>query len=230
MNNLKTSSTSTDINPELRTFVKALFEQMLLDFGKKFTDQWSSVDPEKMEEWWCRNLTGFTRREFKRGLLAMEKLAWPPTLPEFKKLCRIDSLNAYYEALEGIQAREKGEVGVWSHPAVFWAAMPLSFDLKHKSFTDMRLRWEKALNDEFDKGQWEPIPQPMKMLEYNRSDDSAEKAQAFLKSVGMEKFGKNKSALEWAYKILANEKNYPAMSVVFAKEAISAYQKGNNNE
>lgn len=226
MSVLQTSSISTEINPQLRIFVKALFEDMLLSYGKKFTDQWSSSDPEKMELHWCKHLTGFTPREFKRGLAAMENLAWPPSLPEFKKLCRppIDPTVAYYEALAGIEARNRGEPGVWSHPAIFWAAMPLSFDLRSSTYSQMKLRWEKALNAELEKGEWAEIPKPLLAVEHKPTKVSKVEASQFLESIGLEKPNQKKATLDWAYKILNNHKNktrtYPVIAIDFAKQAL----------
>jgi hypothetical protein len=227
MHGLQTSSTSTDINPQLRVFVKALFEDMLLSFGKKFTDQWEAADTERMEMHWCKHLTGFTPREFKRGIAAMENLAWPPSLPEFKKLCRppIDSVVAYYEAIAGVQARERGEAGAWSHPAIYFAAMPLSFDLTHQTFSAIKTRWEKALSAELEKGKWAEIPKPMLAIDYQKSEMSKEKAEAFLESAGLKKVSQQKDHLAWAHQIVEHHKNktrtYPAISIQFAREVLA---------
>ena len=181
MNDLTTSS-MCEINPQLRVFVKALFETMLMNFGKKFTDQWSNVSPEKMEDYWCNQLTGYTPREFKRGLSAMENLAWPPALPEFKKLCRpgVDELVAYYEALAGIQERNKGRAGTWSHPAIFWASVSMAYDLQNQPYAQIRHRWEQALHEQLSKGEWEEMPAPAIMIENKPAPISKEKAAEFL--------------------------------------------------
>lgn len=229
---MESSSTSIDIPFELREFVKELFDAMLLNFGKKFTDQWGSVSPEAMKEHWCRGLLGYTRREVRRGLAEIDNLTWPPTFPEFKKLCRppIDFVYAYYEALEGIRSRDNGEVGVWSHPAIFWASRCLYFDLKSKSFSDVKVRWEKVLDDELAKGSWEKIPEPNLAIEYKKemSVPSKEKAKEFLAIAGEGILEKKTPTLNWAYKILEETKNktreYPQISIDFAKKALEEYQ------
>jgi hypothetical protein len=200
---------------------------MLLSYGKKFTDQWASADAEKMETHWCMHLTGFTPREFKRGLGAMENLAWPPSLPEFKKLCRppLDSTVAYYEAIAGIEARKIGEPGTWSHPAIFWAAMPLSFDLAHQTFSQVRVRWEAALKDQLEKGEWAEIPKPLLAVEYRKNNLSKKDASEFLESIGVDKMTQKKGSLDWAHRILNNQnskvRTYPMISIQFAKEALT---------
>lgn len=221
MNDLATSSTF-EINPNLRTFVKALFETMYLNFGKKFTDQWGGIDTDKMEDHWCIQLTGYTPREFKRGLNAMDKLAWPPSLPEFKKLCRpeVDMLVAYYEAVAGLQARLKGEAGTWSHPAIFWASVPMSYDLQHQTYSQMKQRWEQALNEQLSKGEWAEIPVPVLAIENKPVSVSKEKAAEFLKNVGLQGMSSNRAGLDWAHKIVKEPKKYPSISLTFAKQAL----------
>jgi hypothetical protein len=160
MTNLQTSSTSTPALPE--SWIEKLFHRMLLTYGKKFSDQWGGADTDELIGYWAQELGSYTGQEIKRGIAAMESREWPPTLPEFKKLCRppINPTVAYYEALAGVQARAAGEMGVWSHPATFWAAMPLSFDLSNQSYSQIRARWEAALDAQMELGVWEPIPQP----------------------------------------------------------------------
>lgn len=215
-----------DIHPKLRELVTNLLDSMFCDFGSRFTQKWGGVDPEKLVIHWCNELKGFSANEIKRGIEAQKELPEPPDLRHFKRLCRppIDTVVAYYEALEGLQARNKGEVGVWSHPAIFWASMPLSFDLAHQTFSQMKSRWEKALKDQMEKGQWEEIPKPMIAIEHKKTDISKEKASEFLRSSGLENLNPRRASLDWARNILEHEKNktriYPTISIQFAKEAL----------
>lgn len=215
-----------EVHPKLRELVTQLLDSMFLDFGSKFTQKWGGVEPEKLVIHWCNELKGFTANEIKRGVEAQKDLPEPPDLRQFKKLCRppVDSMKAYYEAIAGLQAREKGEVGVWSHPAIYFAAMPLSFDLMNQTFSAMKDRWEKAFSAELEKGQWAEIPKPMLAIDYKKDEMSKEKAAQFLKSAGVKKPSQRTDHLAWAYKILEHHKNgtriYPAISVQFAKEAL----------
>lgn len=136
---------------------------MLNTYGKRFTDLWGTTDPKAWVSYWCDQLAGFTAAELKRGMDALDTREWPPTLPEFKRLCRppIDPQAAFYEALEGLQARERGEPFAWSHPAIFWAAVKVgAFDLKNSGYGAIQKRWENALQAIFDAGTYEPIPEP----------------------------------------------------------------------
>jgi hypothetical protein len=179
------SSTSTEALP-IR-WIEKLFDQMLLDFGKKFVDMWAGADPDRLIAHWSREMSGFTGEEISRGLEAQKKRDWPPTLPEFRKMCRPDTdpMVAYYEAVSGVQARAKGEMGTWSHPAIFWAAMPMAFDLGLQSFSHIRGRWERALAEQMSKGEWAAIPQPMVALPApGQAMLSREKATQMIEELG----------------------------------------------
>jgi hypothetical protein len=216
-----------EINPKLRELVTNLLDSMFFDFGSKFTQKWGGVEPEKLVIHWCNELKGFTPNEIKRGIEAQKELPEPPDLRQFKRLCRppLDSTVAYYEAIAGIEARKIGEPGTWSHPAIFWAAMPLSFDLAHQTFSQVRVRWEAALKDQLEKGEWAEIPKPLLAVEYRKNNLSKKDASEFLESIGVDKMTQKKGSLDWAHRILNNQKSkvrtYPMISIQFAKEALT---------
>jgi hypothetical protein len=203
------SSTSTEPLPE--SWVERLFERMLLDYGKKFSDQWGGADSDALIAHWGRELAGYTGAEIKRGLDALSTREWPPTLPEFKKLCRrpLDATAAYYEAVAGVQARAAGEYGKWSHPAIYWAAMPLSFDLGSQTYSQLKTRWEAALNEQIDKGDWPEIPQAMLALPApGKTKTSREEATRRLRELNagaIVKDSAGRDAKNWARKILERE-------------------------
>ena len=118
---------------------------------------------------WCESWaeefddSGITPNDIKAGIKACRtRYDWPPSCAEFIKACKpaIDPLVAYYEAVAGVQARQAGETGLWSHAAIFWAAMPLAFDLANQTFSQVRTRWERALAEQMARGEWAPIPPP----------------------------------------------------------------------
>ena len=223
---LPTSLTSTDPLPT--DWVTRLFDRMLVCFGKRFTDQWASPDPEKLVGYWAERLGGFSAAELKRGVEAMEKMDYPPTLPQFIKLCRppIDPLAAYYEAVEGVTARERGEVGNWSHPAIFWASVAVgAYDLKGSTYSQIKQRWENALQAEIDKGLWVDIPEPLIALPApsRRETDRVVAVKVLAGLKDMSGNGKTDHR-RWAKKILervAAGESMPAVSVRMAKEALA---------
>lgn len=220
------SSTSTP----LQAWVEKLLHHMLLSYGKKFTDQWSVTDSDELLAFWVNGLAGYTPTELKRGRDALEDRPFPPTLPEFKKLCRrpLDPTAAYFEAVTGVQARAAGEYGKWSHPAVYWAAMPLSFDLANQAQTQIKARWEAALNEQLDKGEWPEIPQPMIALAApGKTKTSREEAEQRLRELGAAAVIKSPGGTDhkrWARRILereaAGDQHLPAISIKWARELL----------
>lgn len=164
MNQIATSSTSTTALPE--SWIEKLFHEMLLDYGKKFSDQWGGTDTDDLVAHWARGMADYTGAEIRRGLDAMKTQEWPPTLPAFKKMCRppVDLTAAYYEALAGLEARGKGEDGIWSHPAVYWAAMQHRVDLLAQTHAQVKGRWEAALQAQMARTEWAEIPAPRVLL------------------------------------------------------------------
>ena len=112
---LTTSLTSTEALPT--TWVERIFDVMLATFGKKFIDQWVGVEPEKLQAHWAAKLAGYAPAELKRGIDALEKLTFAPTLPEFRALCLgIPSLAAVRDDLRRVDAeRMPFTAMVWCH-------------------------------------------------------------------------------------------------------------------
>lgn len=232
MTSLQTSSTSTTPLPE--SWIERMFEKMLLDYGKKFTDMWGAADTDQLIAHWARELASYTGSEIKRGLDGMATREWPPTLPEFKKMCRppVDSMVAYYEAVAGVEARACGQSGRWSHPAIYWAAMPLAFDLGSQTYSQIKPRWERALATEMDKGQWPDVPEPMLALTApgvgvaHMTRENAEQALRTLRATVVTKTAASKiDHRAWAKRILEREarkdKSLSLLQVKLAREAMA---------
>lgn len=115
------------------------------------------------------------------------RFAWPPSCAEFIQACKpfMDPVSAYHEAVDGLQARGKGEMGVWTHPAIFWATTGLSRDLMEQTHGQVKDRWEAALKRQFARGAWEPIPAARHLIPApEKSPMSKEHAEKFLREVG----------------------------------------------
>jgi hypothetical protein len=181
---------------------------------------------------WCEafDAEGIEPQDIKAGLKACRsQYDWPPSCAEFIKACRpsVDRMVAYYEAVIGLQVREKGEMGTWSHPAIFWAASRMAFDLKNQTFSQVKDRWNKALSDEMDKGEWTSVPMPMLALpEPGKSQLSREQAAQALNDLGASDVLKPKTDHRlWAKRIVAGAKKpghtYSALQIRFATMALS---------
>ncbi|MBS1169532.1 MAG: hypothetical protein H6R01_450 [Burkholderiaceae bacterium] len=231
MSNVTQLSTSTDWPQDAipKAWIEKLFDEMLMTFGKKFSDQWGGVDPARMKLHWARKMADLSGDEMKRGVRTMMKNGWPPTLDVFLALCRppVDAASAFHEAVDGLTERRNGKVGTWSHPAIFFAAARMASDILSMSYPALKTRWEKALDDELAKGSWPEIvaPAPALPAPGKTSADKAE-AKAILQKLGAGTLtAKSKGNLAWAEKILmrvANGEKLPVLSVKWAREAVDA--------
>jgi hypothetical protein len=111
---------------------------------------------------WRENIAahGLTRSQVARGLAACEHLKFPPSWAEFLECCEPapDPVAAYQEAVAGLEARGKGEMGEWSHPAVYWAAAELRAELMTQTYGAVKERWMAAFKRQIGRAEWPPIP------------------------------------------------------------------------
>ncbi|MBX9901446.1 MAG: hypothetical protein K2Y28_11750 [Burkholderiaceae bacterium] len=190
-------------------------------------DNWRISWAESFEE------EKISLQEVANGLkVCRTKFDWPPSCAEFIKACRpvADSMKAYYEAVNGVQARAKGEMGIWSHPAIYWAAMPLSFDLGNQTYSQIKIRWEAAYNEQMDRGEWADIPQPALALPApGRAQLSRENATKMLNQLGASGVLKKTNGNDtwWYRKILvrieSGDKTVTLIQRRFAEEAAAAH-------
>lgn len=228
-----------DVHPSLGI---SMMDHLFNRLDGAYPHKWRSNFPNQQAiDNWCESWAeafeeeGITPTDVKNGLKACRsKYDWPPSCAEFIKACKpsVDPLVAYYEAVAGVQAREKGEMGEWSHPAVFWASVKVSaFDLLNQAYSTIKQRWEKALQAELDKHEWEPIPAPMLALpSLGKSQTSREQADKMVKQLNAEgvikKTETRTNHRAWISKVLerkkAGDSTLPGISVTFAKEAMRA--------
>ena len=156
--------------------VEHVFDRLKGQFGGKLADLWAPVlhvpaarpgDPQPLdvpnivEREWMDGLAGFRRHELERGCTACsDGRIFPPTLGEFKLLCRpcLDPEWAWHEARECLLQRDRGEIGDWSHPAVFYAAIGMSSQVRSGDWRKHKTQWTRNLQGSLSKG-WREIPQ-----------------------------------------------------------------------
>lgn len=139
------SPTEATIRDPQKVFAR-LFEFMTGMYGSRFTDAWKGVKQEIMQGVWEKEIANYTMKEIATGVEACKRLKYPPTLPEFLMLCRppVEPEDAFYEAVEQMKKRAVG-LDVWAHPATFYAASELSFELRTRSYDQIKYRWQRAL-------------------------------------------------------------------------------------
>ena len=225
--NLSTQSTFKPLPDE---WIEKLFLKMSGLYGNKFKTMWAENDLRSVKAIWAEELGKLSRDEIARGANALMSQEWPPTLPQFIKMCRIeiDPLKAYYEALNGAVARESGAVGDWSHPAIFWAMVAVgAFDMKNQTYSQIKGRWESALADQIGRGSWADIPVPAVALPAPTQKAEKAVAEKYLAETQVIKHDDGKTDHKrWAKKIMERhrqgDKTLLPIQIAFAKEALSA--------
>jgi len=159
---MQTQSTQTRVGSE-KSHIEWLFDELTARYGSKFVAQWdgTNVSPLRVKHIWADGLKGLTVNEIRAGLAACGK--FPPTLPEFRDLCRspVTAEAAFHEAVEQISKRHNG-TDVWSSPGVYWTAMAFGeFDLKNFTWSAARGRWVHL----FEKFKTKTDPVPKKLVE-----------------------------------------------------------------
>ena len=201
--------------------------EMHLLYGAKFAQQWEGLTPRELKDSWNQKLAGLDEAQVRRGLVACMTREWPPTLPEFVKLCCpwMAPEVAYHEAVRGMSARKRGELGIWSHPAVYWAAVGVStVDLLSSTYGAIKARWEKTLSDELAKGAWPDIPEPRQALPApGQTLATKAEAAAALKKMGADKAldqtGRNARRWieKWDDRIAKGEQPTPAIAAMLKR-------------
>lgn len=214
--------------PLPKLWVEKLVQKMQVLFGARFAQQWEGIDPKVMMAEWAEELAGYTGEEIKRGLDACRSMSkgFAPTLPEFMAMCRppINAEASFYEAVQGMAARRKGERGEWSHPAIYHAGVEVGqHDLLNCGYSVMKVRWEKALANQLAKGQWAAVPDAQVALpapeKTQMSESEAKKAMERL-GAGDVLSKSRKDHKAWARRILENPKGKSPTAVAMAQRAL----------
>lgn len=129
------------------SLVDRLFARLGAFYGARFADMWRDADPVELKRIWAEELAGFTAEEIARGIDGCRTRDWPPTLPEFLKLCRppLDYEAAFCEAAEQMYRRQQGE-DRWSDAAIYWAATWMGRDVMAVPFEAVKGRWRANLD------------------------------------------------------------------------------------
>jgi hypothetical protein len=109
---------------------------------------WRGCDLQDVKRVWAEELADMSSEELARGVSACRDRKFPPTLPEFRELCRPapDYERAFAEAVEQMRRRESGE-DTWSSAAVYWAAAKIGSDLSAYPYQAIKGRWRTALDE-----------------------------------------------------------------------------------
>lgn len=150
-------------------YVGRVFERLANQLGTKVADLYAGANPDGVQYEWATGLAGFSAAEIAHGLAACQHRKFAPNIGEFAQLCRpsLDAEIAWAEAGAGLAARERGDLGDWSHPAVYRAAMTMYAEVRAGSMRACRSRWELALRRESAAGYGDGIPDAPKRIANN---------------------------------------------------------------
>ena len=186
--------------------IRHIIREMQMLYGNAFKAKWGDIPLRDMEDFWERKLAGFSREELGRGFKALAKQKYPPTLPEFMALCRppVDNVKAYHEAVKGLQERRLGRKGEWSHPAIFWAASRMAFDLLNHTYQQCKARFERELDRELEATTWQEIPEASHALPPPKVDREKAKAdaEAALQRIGYQQKKADRGDTGWIHRNL----------------------------
>lgn len=212
----------------------SLMDHLFARMNGIYPNKWRANyrDEQAIEDWktaWAEAFSedGITPNDIALGIKNCRRMFdWPPSLPEFLRACRpgLDPESAFHEAVHGLVARRKGERGIWTHPAIYHAAIATGqHDILNCTYSTLKTRWGKALTDELAKGQWDEIPQAAVALpEPKKTELTNKQAQAAMEKMGagnvLDKSGTDHKA--WIKKILDNPKRYSYAARQMAERAM----------
>ncbi len=153
---------SRDGSPIPIHWVEDLFDRLAAILGGSMANVYASAKPELVKAEWAEALAGFSGAEVKRGLAATRTRKFAPNLGEFLHLCRpaLDPELGLIEAEKGLRAHRDGVAFAWSHPAVYWAAVGMAYEVRTTAYAHLRKRWDSHLAEHFARGEWGEIPNP----------------------------------------------------------------------
>lgn len=189
-----------------------------------YPHKWRSnfADAQAYENWaesWVEEFEdqGITFDNVKLGINACRtRYTWPPSCAEFVLACKpfIDPVVAYHEAVAGLAARARGDMGTWSHPAVYWSAMAMRRDLTGQIYGKIKDRWANVHATQLARDTWDAIPPPHRQLAAPEDTRmSKESIEQMLRELGA--LGFIKSALDggdnllWAKRLQAQHDRDP---------------------
>lgn len=159
-----TSQASRSVLPD--AWVRRIFERMEDRYGDLWAQRFGGIPVERMARTWAEDLGDLSGDEVARGVSACRDIKFPPTLPEFRALCRkpIDYESALLEAIEQM-GRRASNADRWSHPAIYWAAVKIgAYDLSRMTTKELDGRWRKEFGEQLAIGTWAEIPPRREVL------------------------------------------------------------------
>ena len=161
---LATSQQSPSALPD--QWVERLFSRFEAMYGARFADAWKGCDLRNVKDIWAETLGAMSREELAAGVAGCMGKDWPPTLPEFVKLCKAANPNepsGHPTANEAwglvLASRDESDTVVWTEQIAEAAgvAQPV-LDVGDEVGARMAFRdaYERILRERPEKPRWFP--------------------------------------------------------------------------
>lgn len=219
------SGKSTDSVPP--QWIDRMFQRFAGMYGKHWLDMWVGIDLAGVKQVWSEELAGLSPQEIAAGMEACKTRTFPPTLPEFRSLCRpvLDLHALLLVAIREMGHRRNHQPQAWPSRRLFWAAQRLAHELRsveqpEKLLKRFELAWYDAAHDA-DK----PIPDvaPASALPApGKTTLSKQDARQRAEQIGL-RMGQGNSARQWALDIANDPQRFSAASIQAALNALDGW-------
>ncbi|MEM5296941.1 hypothetical protein VSR82_21745 [Burkholderia sp. JPY481] len=158
--------------PDPRLDGRSLLDHLFDQLDGMYPGRWSNLfpSPTAIANWraaWGEafEAEAVTPADVARALgVCQRSHRYPPNLPEFLQAMRIDVDEALDEAITQMNRRD-GDGDVWTHPAIFWAAVRVgAIELRSEPPSALRPRFERALRELERRADLPPIPKRVPAL------------------------------------------------------------------
>lgn len=192
-------------------------------YGSDYIRKWEHTDLGKLKSMWDFALQRLSEKEIQTGLAACITRKYVPNLPEFVEMCRpqLNPENAYHEAVNGLAERQKGLMGHWSNPAIYYAAITMHSEIMSGSYRQNKTRWDNALSAALSNPNHEPIPTPALQLENQHSTPASAEQMKKTMSLVANAVKPKTDPREWAQKILDNPKGKSMIAIRMARSVVN---------
>ncbi|WP_283148995.1 hypothetical protein [Silvimonas soli] len=232
MNTLSTPNSPAS-EPLPMAWIERLFQRMHGQYGNVWLDKWrvgeagangQDLGVENAKRTWAEDLADMQGTEIAVGIATCKNLKFPPSLPEFRNLCRQeDDIEAlFHKAVGEMGKRRKRQQESWPSNRLFWAAQRIGNDLLIYPYRDLAGRWKFAWNESVvDQGKAIPVVAPnVNLLEnsstFNRAEASKRVGELNIKTA-------QGGPRKWAYDIAKEPKGKSLMQIQMACNALIAF-------
>lgn len=231
------SEQSVWLRPNPNRDNKSMMEILFGRMSGMYPSKWGLAFPDNKaikvwEEAWVEafDREGITPRDVGLGVEnCLRMFDWPPSLPEFLRACRphLEPDVAFFEAVREMAKRTQGEMGKWSHPAIYHAAVMIGqHDLFNGNYQTLGNRWKAALSAQLSLGQWPDIPPVMASLPAPDRTESGKQQARQVKAMTNDAIStKSRGSKDWAKAILDNPRGRSLAIIRMAKNALGIQEE-----